>query len=127
MIISWTGLNWPAYELDGVRSLDHDAMLERCHVSTSLHKLAFMAELGPVLCDLASLPSSNRVAQEETRCVQWIGWHICNWKFFYICSFMRGWGYHVEWAKYGAMMGHMLHIYILSTGGQKTDICIAES
>ena len=47
MIIPGAGLGWPMI-LDGVRRLNHDAMLERCHVSTCLHNLAFMAEMGPL-------------------------------------------------------------------------------
>ena len=87
MIDTWAGLG---YDLDGVRRLNHDAMLERCHVSSCLHNLAFVAEMGPQFCNPASFPSSNGVLQEDTRCVQRIGWHIYTLNFYYICSFLRG-------------------------------------
>lgn len=64
MINTWARL---AYDLDGVRRLNHDAMLERCHVSTCLHTLAFVADLGPWSCDLDSCPSSNGVLSKRRR------------------------------------------------------------
>ncbi len=106
MINIWAGL---AYDLDGVRRLNHDAMLERCHVSTCLHKLAFVGELGPWFCNLASFPSPNRGFQEETRCVLWIGWHIYCLKLFIYLQLSAGRADAVEWAKEGAM-GHILYI-----------------
>ena len=102
-------------------------MLERCHVSTCLHKLAFMAELGPVFCDLASLPSSNRVIQEGTRNMQWIGWHICCLKVFFNLQPYAGMGIPRGMGKIWCDNGSYI-IYIYSPQRvRKQIICIAES
>ena len=95
MINTWAGV---ADELDGVRRLNHDAMLERCHVSTCLHNLAFLVELGPWFRDLASSPSSNRV-RGDTRCVLRIGWHIYCLNFSIHLQLSAERENAVEWAK----------------------------
>ena len=89
-------------------------MLERCHVSTRLHNVAFVDKQGLLSCDLASCPSSNRAFPprgDEMLSEGWVAYLLL--KEFYIfaaAAFLQGgrmlWNGHNL-----VVMGHILYIY----------------